>query len=219
MESNHVARIERHFLMVRIIHWTNAFCFIGLLLTALALLGIKNYEVNLWGYFYPLNRLLGGTHNIRWAHRFLGLAFFGTTLGIIIIWIRDVARFSSEDWQWLRQIVAQKNPEPPQDKLNAGQKVFFFAITILSLSAILSGLYIWLPWFDIFRFKITLIWHGNLHDYLIIPFLLLFLPHLYLALIAYPRALIGMITGYIPKEYAQKRHQKWYQDKMGHGDE
>ena len=215
MESRKLLQIKRHILIVRLIHWTNAFCFMGLILTALALLGIKNYEVNLWGYLYPLNKLLGGTHNIRWAHRWLGLTFFGTTLGLIIIWVRDAARFSPDDWQWLMHTMTRKNPEPPQDKLNAGQKLYFFAIALLSLSAALSGSYIWLPWLNIFQPNITLLWDGNLHDYLIIPFLLVFLPHLYLALVAYPRAFIGMITGYVPGEYAQKRHQKWYQRKAG----
>jgi len=115
MQPSKIMHIKRHMLMVRIIHWANAFCFVSLLISALALLGIKNYEVNYWGYFYSM----------------------------------------------------------------------------------------------------TFLWHGNLHDYLIIPYLLLFLPHLYLALIAYPITFIGMITGYVPKEYAQKRHQKWYQDKVG----
>jgi formate dehydrogenase gamma subunit len=215
MELSKAVKIERHILIVRMIHWSNAFCFIGLLITALALLGIKNYEVNLWGYFYPLNKLLGGTPNIRWAHRWLGLGFFGTTLGLIIIWVRDVVKFSPDDWQWLMQSLTKKNPEPPQDKLNAGQKVFFCGIAIMSLSVILSGLSLWLPWFDIFRPKMTFLWHGNLHDYLIIPFLILFLPHLYLALVAYPITFMAMITGNVPKEYAQKRHKKWYRDKVG----
>jgi len=210
-ESN---TIKRHILLVRLIHWLNAFCFLGLLITALALLGIKNYEINFWGYFYPLNAILGGTHNIRWVHRWLGLTFFSTTLAMIIIWVRDAIRFFPEDWQWLKQTMVRKNPEPPQGKLNAGQKLFFFGIVILSLSATLSGLYIWFPWFDIFRPQVNWLWQGNLHDYLIIPFLILFLPHLYLALIAYPWTFIGMITGYIPREYAEKRHQKWYQEKI-----
>jgi len=215
MSRQKPGRLKRHSLPVRLVHWANALCFLGLIITALALLGIKNYEINILGNFYSLNPLLGGTMKVRWLHRWMGLAFILTTIGSIIIWLHEAARIIPEDWLWLKHFVLRNSPEPPQGKLRIGQKLYFFLIAPLSLYAILSGIYYWLSWFDLFRPPVDWLWKGNLHDYLIIPFLLLFLPHVYLALIAYPSSFISMLTGNVPVEYARRRHLIWYQEETG----
>lgn len=115
---------------------------------------------------------------------------------------REIDTFDADDRAWLRFRGA------PQGRLNAGQKVNAILTAAFAVLFAVTGVLLWYGERDTrFRFASTLL----VHDWLMYISLLLFLGHLFLAVI-YPRtrhALNGITRGWVDEDWALQHHRKW----------
>ena len=116
--------------------------------------------------------------------------------------------FDQDDRNWLRR------RDAPQGRFNAGQKLNVAITAAFALLFAVSGVLLWLGERDTrFRFAQTIL----IHDWLTQISLVLFLGHLYLAVIhpATRHALNGMTRGWVEAEWAERHHEKWARERSG----
>src|SRR5260370_2377896 len=131
--------IERYSFHERFCHWLTGIAYSYCLATGLA-------------FYSPLlfwmAIALGGGPTSRFWHPFMGLAFFGAIIWMHQIWRSDMT-LTSADREWLRKsrdyATTQDNAVPAQDRFNAGQKVFYWAMFYGALLLLISGLVMWFP--------------------------------------------------------------------------
>jgi formate dehydrogenase subunit gamma len=115
---------------------------------------------------------------------------------------REIDRFDADDRAWLR------GRRRPQGRLNAGQKVNAIVTAAFAVLFTVTGTLLWLGERNTrFRLAGTIL----VHDWLTYVSLLIFLGHLYLAVI-YPKtrhALNGMTRGWVDADWARRHHEKW----------
>src|ERR1019366_3066572 len=110
--------IERYTFRERICHWTSGLAYCYCLATGLAF-------YSPWLFWMAI--ALGGGPVSRFWHPFAGLLFLGAAIWMHGLWRSDMT-ITSIDRQWLDKTgnYASNNDAavPPQDRFNAGQKVF-----------------------------------------------------------------------------------------------
>ena len=78
----------------------------------------------------------------------IGMLFSVSLGSMFFIWAKDM-RLESNDREWLMAVRAyatrQKDGVPPAGKYNAGQKLFFWAMTVLGVVHLASGIPLWMP--------------------------------------------------------------------------
>src|SRR5690606_220520 len=136
--------IQRYTPGERANHWIVAIAFVLLALSGLALFH---------PYFYPLTGLFGGGTWTRILHPWIGVFMFLLFLVLAIRMARHYA-IDRNDRQWLRQFgdVINKREErvPDVGKYNGGQKVLYFALILLMIGLLLTGLVMWREYFASF---------------------------------------------------------------------
>ncbi len=125
--------------------------------------------------------------------------------------VREADRFDRDDVAWLRggpRRLFARSGEPPQGRLNAGQKLNT-AITLgLMVVLAFTGFLLWEGERDTtYRFAGTVL----VHDVATLVILALVCGHLYLALLhpATRHALRGITTGDVDRAWAERHHPKW----------
>jgi formate dehydrogenase subunit gamma len=125
--------------------------------------------------------------------------------------LRDADRFDHDDVTWLKggpRRLLDRRGEPPQGRLNAGQKLNL-ALTLGLLGVLgISGTLLWLGERDTaYRFAGSV----HVHDLATLALTFLVCGHLYLALFhpATQGALTGVTTGYVDRDWARAHHAKW----------
>jgi formate dehydrogenase subunit gamma len=183
----------------RTLHWANAVFFSVLLGTGLIL------------YLPSLATAVGRRPLIKDIHFWTGVSWLPALAVIIALGdtsgmrptARDFDSFDGDDLRWL----TRRSPAP-QGRFNAGQKLNAALTAAFTVLLLVSGLLLWLGERDTrFRFASTVI----LHDGLMYVVLLLFVGHLYLAVLhpATRHALRGMTLGTVDEEWARTHHPKW----------
>ena len=195
------AYIERFSATERAVHWVHATAFLVLLATGLVL------------YVPKLSVLVGRRPLIKDIHVYTAVAWIVALVLVVVLGdrrrlrqtLRDLDVFDADDMLWLRRYPR------PQGRFNAGQKVNAALTGAFALLFAVSGSLLWLGERNHrFQFASTIL----LHDWLTWISLLLFIGHLYLALI-YPatrHALRGMTTGSVRRDWAERHHPKWARD-------
>jgi cytochrome b subunit of formate dehydrogenase len=196
-------RIERFCKTTRWFHWTFALSFLSLAASGALLL-----------FREDLGLSEGAVHGLIETHEITAVIFLSVPWLIGLSgdtrrWLMDLSectRLSGSDWLWLRRrprAFITGEPLPPQQKLNAGQKLNAIAVATLSALLIASGLHLWA---QPGAFAALLIHVGGLFVW--IPS---FAVHLFMTVI-YPQtraALGGMISGVVPREWAEHHHALW----------
>jgi formate dehydrogenase subunit gamma len=125
--------------------------------------------------------------------------------------LRDADRFDRDDLAWLKggpRRIVDRRGEPPQGRLNAGQKLNL-ALTLGLLGVLgISGTLLWLGERDTaYRYAGSV----HVHDLATLALTFLVCGHLYLALFhpATQGALSGVTQGYVDRDWAREHHAKW----------
>jgi formate dehydrogenase subunit gamma len=191
----HLARWGR---TERAVHWIHATAFCVLLASGLAL------------YLPSLAEAVGRRPLLKSIHIYTALAWAVLLVLVFAVGdrralrrtVHEVDRFDADDRAWL------KGRRAPQGRLNAGQKLNTIATAAFAILFAISGFFLWYGERDTrFRLANALL----VHDYLMYVSLILFLGHLWLALIL-PRtrhSLNGITRGWVREDWAVKRHAKW----------
>lgn len=199
--SNNMVRKASSFEIVN--HWILAVSFFVLAVSGYAFLF----------HLEGVGAVFGGFNGMRAVHNWVGVVFVVSMFVTIFNYLPVSLRFTSDDAAWFSRAggyFSKKTAVPPQDELNAGQKLYY--LVVLATGAVISvtGFIIWLrPW-DKGGILVSQLLHNISFDLLVIA-----IPaHIYLATLANPGTFRIMIYGTVPLSWAKKRHAKWVQ-KMG----
>jgi formate dehydrogenase subunit gamma len=182
----------------RALHWMHATAFLVLLATGLAL------------YLPSLAELVGRRPLLKNIHVYSAVAWAVAIVAVVLAGdrrslgrtLREIDVFDRDDREWLR------GRKVPQGRFNAGQKLNAAITAAFAILFAVSGTLLWLGERDTrFRFAQTIL----IHDWLTQISLVLFLGHLYLAVIhpSTRHALNGMTRGWVDAEWAERHHPKW----------
>jgi formate dehydrogenase subunit gamma len=196
--------IERYNFKERVCHWLTGFAYLYCLSTGLAF-----YTP----YLFWLAIILGGGPTSRFFHPFIGLLFFVATMWMHHIWRGDVG-ITANDRAWLdaseNYITNRDELVPPQEKFNAGQKLYYWAMFYGAFLLVFSGLFMWFPE----RIPFNLRWIRPIMDFIHEGAALItigaFIIHIYMSIFMVPGSLTAMLTGYVTRDWAWTHHRLWF---------
>lgn len=187
-------------------HWVLAVSFFILTITGFGFLF----------HLEQLNSIFGNFNNMKAWHDWVGVVFSVSLVLTILNYLPVALRFSSDDIEWFLKgggYLSKKIKVPPQDELNAGQKLYYLFVLLAGVAISISGFVIWFrpavpainKWILLSHFV-----HNIIFNLMVIA-----IPaHIYLGTLANPGTFRIMVYGTVPLEWAKKRHAKWVQ-KMG----
>jgi formate dehydrogenase subunit gamma len=202
---------DRHDLIVRYTanertnHWVVA---IGFVLAALS--GLALFHPSL----YWLSQLFGGGTWTRILHPFIGVLMALAFLFLSLAVGKD-NRMQAQDWQWLRRardVVNNREEHVPEvGRYNGGQKLLFFVTVVCMLGLVLSGVFIWRPFFAMY-FAIGLVrLAAVLHAAFALVLICAIIVHIYSG-IWVKGSIRAMTRGTVTPGWAWKHHRAWFRE-------
>jgi formate dehydrogenase subunit gamma len=196
--------IERYTFRERICHWTTGFSYLYCLCTGLAL-----YSPHL----FWMALALGGGATSRFWHPLIGLGFFACAMWMHAIWRTDM-NFTDADRRWMKHVkdYVENRDElmVPAGRFNAGQKQFYWMMFYGAAALLVSGVVMWFPELV----PSALFWIRPLmtviHEAAALVTIGAFFIHIYMGIFLVPGGLRGILTGFVPKEWAKAHHELWY---------
>ncbi len=180
----------------RFIHWVSAVSVSLLALTGLAM---------------TFGKYLGGgafVRFLRYLHGVLGIFTVVPVSIMLLMWAKDSV-FRGYDLTWIARFggYLSKSHEPlPAGKFNAGQKIWFWLSTLVSIVMFYTG-------YLLFNFSATtdgLRTAALVHNILSILLLVALLGHLYMVLYIYRGALRSMLKGTKPERTVEFLYSEFY---------
>jgi formate dehydrogenase subunit gamma len=197
--------VDRYTAGARINHWITAASLILLALSGLALFAPS---------LFFLTAIFGGGEATRAIHPWIGVVLFFSFLGLFLrFWKANL--WKAEDGTWLARLhdvlAAREEQLPDVGKYNAGQKVVFWAMSILIVVLIVSGVLSWDQYFSeyttIEQKRIAII----VHDFAAIAIICVWIVHFYAAI--WVRGTFGAMTrGQVTGGWAWRHHRKWLRE-------
>ena len=199
-----IDRIQRFTWVERVMHWYTAATYIYCGASGLAFFT---------PHLYWMALLLGGAPTARFWHPVLGIGF---VLGIFWMhhsWANDL-KLDSDDRRWLDNmkyyITNQDEKLPPQDKYDAGQKLYYWGMLGASIVLILTGFVMWFPemvsrslhWV----LPIVVFFHSVAALFTIGGVMI----HVYMSISNIPGSLKAMTEGHVSRGWAMLHAPKWY---------
>jgi formate dehydrogenase subunit gamma len=187
-------------------HWIMAVSFIILAVTG-------------YGFLFhleQLNSVFGNFNIMKNWHNWSGVVFAASLFFTIFNYLPLSLSFGGDDIGWIFKAggyFSKKASVPPQDRLNAGQKLLYLIVLVLGTAIAASGFIIWLRPAAADIRKWVLLSH-LVHNIGFVMMVTIIPLHVYLATLANPGTFRIMVYGTVPIEWAKKRHAKWVQ-KMG----
>ena len=170
----------------RTLHWVNAVCFLYLLATGLIL------------YLPSLSELVSRRPLLKDIHLYTAAAWAGALALVLLL----------GDRRSLRRTLGELDRLDPKGRMNRGQQLNTIATMAFAVLFSVTGVLLWYGERDTrFRFASTLL----VHDWLMYVSFVLFLGHLYYALIlpSTRHSLSGMTRGWVREDWAEGRHPDW----------
>lgn len=205
IESTQPVVVSRYRGFTRANHWLTALCMILLLLSGFAL-----FHPALYG----LSSLFGGGQVVRWLHPIVGVVMFISFLILFLqMWKLNLPR--PEDCAWLGKIgdVLKGKEEnlPELGKYNAGQKAMFWAMSILLLVLVVTGIMMWERYFpNLVSIPVRRIALA-VHALSAVLMFLVFVVHVYAAI--WTRGTLRAMTrGTVTGGWAYRHHRKWLRE-------
>jgi len=197
--------VDRYPPATRINHWINAVCLILLAVSGLAL-------------FHPslffLSALFGGGETTREIHPWLGVVVFFAYYGLFFRFWRSCL-FVRDDLAWMLGIGSvmsgREDKVPEVGRYNPGQKMFFWAMSIIVVVLLFSGVIIW----DQYFYGYTTIEQKRLavliHSMCAVLAICAVIVHVYMVI--WERGTLRAMTrGWVTGGWAWKHHRKWLRE-------
>ncbi|OGO44465.1 MAG: hypothetical protein A2137_03435, partial [Chloroflexi bacterium RBG_16_58_8] len=206
--------LERYRRPTRFLHWVNAVAFGLLLLTGLA------------AYLSPQSTP-GPSPWLRYLHQAAGVIFVIAPLGYAASnWpatrrgIREAFTWGENDIKWLIAVPRyfysrDEDVLPPQDHLNAAQKIWWFLVIVLGPELAVSG---FIMWAAPARANPLYQWSAVFHDIAFILIASMFLLHIYLSVVnplgnaVKNESWSAMTGGRVSAGYARTHHHRWFRE-------
>ena len=179
-------RVQRWTLTERALHWVHAAAFIVLLGSGLCL------------YLPSLSELVSRRPLLKDIHIYTAASWAGAIVLILVF----------GNHRTYRRTLRELDTLDPDGRMNRGQQLNTIVTVAFAILFSVSGFLLWYGERDTrFRFAGTLL----VHDWLMYVAFVLFLGHLYYALIlpSTRHSLNGMTRGWVREEWAARRHPGW----------
>lgn len=198
--------IERWTANERFLHWTTAGLFVILGITGLSLLYGRLVLIPVLGHegFGVYADFAKLTHNV------LGPAFMVCLFIMVVIWFKN--NFLNRiDFEWFKAYGGMiGDNHPSAEKLNGGEKMWFWTLATAGVALCLSGLVLDFPNFDQEREVIQLAHVIHLITALIL--VAFSFGHIYIGTIGTEGALEGMTGGQVDVAWAEQHHDLWLKE-------
>jgi formate dehydrogenase gamma subunit len=168
-----------------------------LLMAAFIILGVS-------GFLFLLGRHDPSGPIARELHSWTGWIFILSGAVMFFLWARSMM-FRKGDMIWLRSFGGyfKKKTGLPADKFNAGQKIFFWLISIAGL--ILSGTGTAMFFLrNSGTVNVSLLY--TIHDFAAVLFLLLLVIHIYLGVAVNPETVRSIFGGFVRQSWLKEHH-------------
>jgi formate dehydrogenase gamma subunit len=208
----------RHRRGMRFLHWFNALSWALLLFTGTALMSAPGFALFGTGFPRWASGLLGGAERVIRVHVLWGLLWAALIVPLFLLFkhgprhVLEEVRVTRDDLRWMlmkpfAMIGLAPQPLPPQDKYNAGQKLFAVAVLVGTTFIVGSGLVMVLHLGSGDAVALAVL----VHKLAIVLMLVGVGVHLTMAaVIADERpALRSMVTGRIDYRHAKHHSPKW----------
>ena len=199
-------KIHRWTLTERVLHWITALLFIVLAVTGLSLLYGRAILMPLIGHV----EFAAYAEIAKLVHNYLGPVFIIGLLWMLLLWFKDNLP-NRYDVDWFKAFGGMVgNKHPSAERMNAGEKAWFWLLAFGGLAVCFSGLVLDFPNFGQTRIvmQIAHISHVILGVVLVVGSL----GHIYIGTIGTEGAFEGMITGQVDASWAKQHHDLWYQE-------
>ncbi|MBU3029438.1 formate dehydrogenase subunit gamma [Paracoccus marinaquae] len=197
--------VDRYSGLARLNHWITA---VGLILLALSGLALFHPA------FFFLTVLFGGGQMARFLHPWIGVITAVSFAGLFLrFWRYNLWR--GDDSRWMgrlsKVLAGDEEGVPEVGRYNAGQKVYFWVMSLCIAVLFFSGLVIWMEYFaDSFTIEQRRV--GVLvHSTVAILAICTWIVHVYAAI--WVRGTISAMTrGNVTGGWAWRHHRKWLRD-------
>jgi len=158
-------------------------------------------------------------------HAISTLLFVIAVFPMFVMWVKRMF-FTIDDWRWLKILggYLSKEKKPiPAGKFNAGQKAWFWIVTLGGVMMIWTGGIMYFQEFDLKILtsisQIDLLRLSSIvHSALGIVILGLFITHLYMTLFVIKGTVQNMIDGYKSEEEIENLHSSYHKELKESGD-
>ena len=205
VHPGHPVTVDRYTAGARINHWVTAISLVLLALSGLALFTPA---------LYFLTGLFGGGQWTRTIHPWIGVVLFVSFFGLFVrFWRANL--WKAEDGTWmarLRDVLGGHEENLPEvGKYNAGQKVVFWAMSLLIIVLIVSGFAIWDQYFAQYTTIDQKRWAVLIHAMAAVTIICVWIVHVYAAI--WVRGTINAMTkGRVTGGWAWRHHRKWLRE-------
>lgn len=220
-EARPASKLPRHRLGMRFLHWFNAVSWLVLLVTGTALMISTSFALFGTGFPRFVSNLVGGQANLILLHVVWGLVWTAVIIPLFLYYkhggieaIREVM-LTRDDIKWFMHkpmvmLGIGDKKLPPQDKYNAGQKVFAISALLGTATIIGSGLVMTLHLGDAAVVAAAIL----VHKLAIGLALMGVAVHITMAAIMKEErpALISMLKGDIDRKHAEHHSEKWVEE-------
>lgn len=187
------------------VHWIVAFLFLLLMFTGLILLYGK-LIIEPW---LGKEAFSATAYACKLTHNYAGPAFLVGILIMFFTFLEEALFNLRVDFKWFLRLGGYLGgPHPSSEKINAGQKSWFWVATGIGVVISLSGLVLAFPDFGQSR-EVMQIAH-LVHVVGALFTICFFFVHLYLASIGMEGSLESMTTGHVDANWAEQHHDLWY---------
>lgn len=195
--------IVRYTASQRINHWVIALTFVLLAISGLALFHPA---------FFWMTNLLGGGTWTRILHPFIGVLMF-VCFFVFAIRLWRFNKITKADKEWLASMPkVLKNDTaglPDSDRYNGGQKLLFYALILLMLGLLASGVVMWREYFS-HLFGIEMVRLASLlHAFFAFLLICAIIIHAYAGFWV-KGSVRAMTRGTVSPGWAWKNHRAWY---------
>jgi len=195
--------VSRYTSGARVNHWITAACLILLALSGLALFDPA---------LYFLTVLFGGGAATRAIHPWIGCVLMASFALLFVRFVR-YNFWNRDDTRWLgaiRRVIANED-EPEVGRYNAGQKLYFWFMSLFIVVLFLTGLVMW----DRYFFAYTSIPLKRvavlLHSAVAVLSIMAWIVHVYAAL--WVRGTVQAMTrGNVTAGWSWRHHRKWLRE-------
>lgn len=202
-------KIERFTINEQLLHWYTALLFIIMAVTGLSLLLGRVAFISMFGHPVISRYLLAS----KVLHNYSGPLLLVGILLEFIVWVRyNIPK--KIDLQWFKSMggLFGKGPRPHSEKINGGEKAWFWAVVVFSIVVGLTGIVLDFPIWGQSRLVMQV--SHVIHVVVAVLFVTASFGHIYMGTIGNEGAFEGMWTGSVDAVWAQQHQDLWYDEMM-----
>ena len=194
--------VSRYTPLARVNHWITAACLILLALSGLALFDPA---------LFFLTALFGGGAPTRAIHPWIGVVLIVSFAGLFVRFARYNA-WTRDDTRWMgawRSVINNDEEHVPEaGRYNAGQKLYFWLMSLFIVVLFFTGLVMW----DKYFYPFTSIPQKRaavfLHSAIAVFSIMIWIVHVYAAL-QVRGTVQAMTRGFVSAGWSWRHHRKW----------